>query len=117
MSRKHLFAIVVLLGAAAVAGLLALTRTTTAAMPAASTEIAAKSHSLDQLEASLRRSLAERLPALHRARQTAHQSAPPTVLVRAAAASQAPTGEREDEHRDDDRAYEGNEYEPEGADD
>lgn len=45
MLRKHLFAVVVLLGAAAVAGLLVVTRTVglgAAARPASNTEIAAK---------------------------------------------------------------------------
>ena len=104
MSRKHLFAIVVLLGAAAVAGLLALTRTTTAATQASSTQIAAKSRSLDRLEASLRRSLAEQPPAPPVVRSTAASAVPRTVFVPSSASAQA-TGQREDEHGDDD-AYE-----------
>lgn len=117
MSRKHLFAIVVLLGAALVAGLLALTRTSTAATPASSTQIAAKSRSLDRLEASLRRSLAARPPALPEAGRTAASSAPGTVYVRSGAATQA-AGGREDEHGDDDGAYEHeDEDEDDGADD
>ena len=120
MSRKHLFAIVVLLGAAAVAGLLALTRTTTAATQSSNTQIAAKSRSLDRLEASLRRSLAEQPPARPTSGQATASSAPRTVYVRPTAATQAATGEREDEQGDDDRSYEQaqeHEYESEGADD
>jgi hypothetical protein len=118
MSRKHLFAIVVLLGAAAVAGLLALTRTTTAATQASSTQIAAKSRSLDQLEASLRRSLAQQPPALPAARSTSAWSTPRTVFAPSNTAPQAVTGEREDEHGDDahEQSYE-NAHEDEGADD
>ena len=67
MSRKHLVAIVVLLGAAVVAGLLALTRTTTAATQASTAQLTAKSRSLDRLEASLRHMLAQQPPARHRA--------------------------------------------------
>ncbi len=114
MSRKHLFAIVVLLGAAAVAGLLALTRTTTAATQASSTQITAKSRSLDKLEASLRRSLAQQPPVLPITRATAASVAPGTVLVRSGA--ELATGEHEDEHADDGHAYE-HEDEHEGADD
>jgi hypothetical protein len=119
MSRKHLFAIVVLLGAAAVAGLLALTRTTTAATQASSTQIAAETRSLDQLEASLRRSLAQQPPALPAARSTPASPAPRTVFVPSSAASQAVTGEREDEHGDDaahEQSYE-EAHEGEDADD
>lgn len=118
MSRKHVFAIVVLLGAAAVAGLLALTRTTAAPMQASSTQIAAKSHSLDQLEASLRRSLAQHPPTLPAARSRAAPSVPRAAFVPSSASAQA-TGEREDEHGDDDaydQSYE-DEHEDEGADD
>ena len=111
MGRKHLFAIVVLLGAAAVAGLLALTRTTTAATQASSTQIAAKTRSLDRLEASLRRSLAERPPALPATTEGGGQSVPARTVVRSCAAAQTPTGE----HEDDDEYT--REDEDEGADD
>jgi hypothetical protein len=119
MSRKHLFAIVVLLGAAAVAGLLALTRTTTAATQASSAQIAARSRSLDQLEAALRRSLARQLPDVPAARSTAASSAPRTVFVPSTPAPQDATGEREDEHGDDEAYEQSNEdaHEDEGADD
>lgn len=99
MSRKHLFAIVVLLGAAAIAGLLALTRTTAAATQVSSARIAAKSRALDQLEASLRRALAQHPPALPGARSTG-SSATRTVYVPSTA---VPPGadELEVEHGDD----------------
>lgn len=115
MSRKHLFAIVVLLGAAAVAGLLALTRTTTAATQASTTQMTAKARSLDRLEASLRRLLAQQPPALPAARATAASSAPRTVFLPSSAAAQASTGDGENEHGGDD-AYE-HDGEHEGADD
>jgi hypothetical protein len=93
--------------------LLAVTRTTTAATPATSTEIAAKSRSLDQLEASLRRSLAEQPPTQTRA---AVDSAPTrTVFVHSGARPQV-TGEHEDDHGEDDDAYE-HDDDYEGADD
>lgn len=118
MSRKHLFAIVVLLGAALVAGLLALTRTSTAATQAASTQIVAKSRSLDRFEASLRRSLAAQPPPLPVAGRSTAPSGPETRYVRSGAATQAAGGEREDEHGDDDRAHAlEQEHDGEGADD
>lgn len=107
MSRKHLFAIVVLLGAAAVAGLLALTRTTTAATQASTTQMAAKSRSLDRLEASLRRSLAQQPPALPATRAS---SAPRMIFVPSSVAAQTSIGEREDEHGGDERDH-GDEHE------
>jgi hypothetical protein len=114
MSRKHLFVIVVLLGAAAVAGMLALTRTTTAATRASSMDIAAKSRSLDQLEASLRRALAQQPPALPTPPSTGDSSTPPTIYV----PSTAPQLDHEDddESRDDEHADE-DEHEDEDADD
>jgi len=114
MSRKHLFAIVVLLGAAAVAGLLALSQTRAAATQASSAQIAAKSRSLDRLEASLRRSLAQRRPRPPEI-PVAAESAPRTIYVRPTAATHSPTGEHEDEHGDDNRAYE--QHADGGADD
>jgi hypothetical protein len=113
MSRKHVFAIVVLLGAAAVAGLLALNRTTTVATQPSSTQISAKSRSLDRLEASLRRALAEQPPALPAPRAAAASSAPDTVFVDSGAVLPA-AGEHEDDYGDDDHA---DEHEHEGDDD
>jgi hypothetical protein len=103
MSRKHLFAIVVLLGAAAVAGLLALTRTSqvgATTTQSSSTQIAARTRSLDQFEASLRRSLAELPPARPASRQAAGPPAPRTVFVRSGAPAAAHADD--DDHEDDD---------------
>ncbi len=115
MSRKHLFAVVVLLGAAAVAGLLAVTRTVdlgTAATSASATQIAARSRSLDQLEASLRRSLAKRPPVVASTKRAAASlPAQRTVFVRAAAPS---VGTATAEHEDE---QDGNEHESEYASD
>ena len=109
MSRRHLFAVVVLLGAAAVAGLLAVTRTVdlgaAAATPASNAQIAAKTRSLDRLEASLRRSLAEQPPATEQAVSSAASER--TVYVRSgASAAQARTGAREDEQGESEDVYE-----------
>lgn len=108
MARKHLFVVVVLLGAAAVAGLLALTRTVSVgatAAPASTAQVAAKTRSLDRLEASLRRSLAKRPPALPSARATADPSAAPrTVYVRPAPSAGAYEDEH-GEHDDDEGAW------------
>ena len=105
MSRKHLFPIVALFAAAAVAGLLALTRTTqlgaTATQPA-SAEIAAKTRSLDRLEAALRRELATQPGSSSQLRAGA-QSSPRTVYVRAAAQPQS--ADDETEHGDDDHEH------------
>lgn len=65
MSRRHTFVIVVLLGAAAVAGLLAMTRTAALGSPAsASTRqddaISFRLQKLDRLEVSLRKQLEAR---------------------------------------------------------
>ena len=105
MSRKHLFVIVVLLGAAAVAGLLALTRTTTAATQAPSTGIAAKSRSLDRLEASLRRSLAEQPPAVPQTGAAVDAAPARTGFVRSSARPKVPAYESDYEY-DDDHAFE-----------
>jgi hypothetical protein len=118
MSRKHLFAVVVLLGAAAVAGLLALTRTSElgAATQVSSTQIAAKERSLDRLEASLRRSLAEQPPALPSAGQAAAPSASTrTVYVRPSATSaQGAAAEHEDDDSDDEYEHENEHGEDDG---
>ena len=112
MPRVHLFTIVVLLGAAAVAGLFALTRTTTAATQASSMQIAARSRSLDQLEASLRRSLAQQPPASPTTPSTDGSSTPPTIYV----PSTTPQLEHEDDVADDEHADEDDD-EHEDADD
>jgi hypothetical protein len=102
MSRKHLFPIVALLAAAAVAGLLALTRTTqlgaTASQPT-SAQLTAKARSLDRLEAALRRELAKK-PGVSSTQQAALATASPrTVYVRAA--TQPQSDGHETEHGDD----------------
>jgi hypothetical protein len=100
MSRKHLFAIVVLLGAAAVAALLAMSRATTSAAPASSAQIVAKTQSLDRLEASLRRALAERPPAVPATQRSATRPAQ-TVYLRSGATVRTPVRDGEHEHADD----------------
>ena len=121
MSRKHLFAIVVLLGAAAVAGLLALTRSGSvgaAATPASSTEITARTQMLDRLEASLERSLAEQPPAVATRKGAAAQSAPSrTIFVRAPQPAVRASGAHEDEHGEEHEDEGKHEGEHEGADD
>ena len=116
MTRTHTFVIVVLLAAAAVAGLLALTRTTqqsASASPALDAQIAARTRSLDKLEASLRRSLAKRTPALPAARAGTPAQAPRTVYVRSSATPPAHAG-HESERGENGH---GDAYEHEGGDD
>jgi DMSO/TMAO reductase YedYZ molybdopterin-dependent catalytic subunit len=100
MARGHLFFIVVLLAAAAVAGLLAVAQTTKATpASAADPAITFRMKKLDRLEASLEQQLAQR-PA-------AAQTAPAVVYQRAQApaASAHQTDEdaeeRESEHEDE----------------
>jgi hypothetical protein len=110
MSRQHLFAVVVMLGAAAIAGLLAVTRTVdlgaAAATSTSNTQIAAKTRSLDRLEASLRRSLAKQPPALPSTQPSAASSrSPRTVYVRRSpqgAAARHEDTQDEYEHEGDD---------------
>jgi len=94
MPRRHLFAVVVLLGAAAVAGLLAVTRTVALGSPepASSKQDAAISfrlQRLDRLEASLRKELAS---------QGAATPAPATVYRRATAPAPHLDYDDDDEH-------------------
>jgi hypothetical protein len=118
MARTHVFVIVVLLAAAAFAGLLALTRTTqqsATASPALDAQIAARTRSLDRLEKSLRHSLAKRMPALPaRPAGSSRPAAPRTVYVRSSAAPATAHGEHEAEHGDDGH---GQGYEQGGGDD
>jgi hypothetical protein len=85
MARGHLFLIVVLLGAAAIAGLLAVTRT--AAQPASSASpdsaIAFRMKKLDRLEASLAQRLAQQAKA-------APSPAPTVVYRRATSTTSVP---------------------------
>jgi len=97
MPRRHLFAVVVLLGAAAVAGLLAVTRTVALGSPepASSKQDAAISfrlQRLDRLEASLGKELAS---------QGAATPAPATVYRRAT----APGPHLDDESDDDEHEH------------
>ena len=104
MSRKHLFSIVVLLGAASVAGVVALTSTRqlgASTTQASSAQIAARSRSLDRLEASLQRSLAKQPPAVPAVRRPAPQR---TIFVRPTAGS-AQTASHEDEHEEEDEGW------------
>jgi hypothetical protein len=115
MPRKHLFVVVVLIAAVAVAGLLAATQTVALGRQAAAAptdgSIQARMKALDRLEASLRRSLTKHPPALPAARSASPRqaAAPQLVYVRQAPPSAASSrGEREHE------AYE---HEGEGDDD
>jgi hypothetical protein len=106
MHRKHLFPLVVLLAAAVVAGLLALTRTVDLGQPATASTgsdpaIAFRLKELDRFELSLRQQLAKAKA------KTPAAVAPETIYRRAAAPSSRAAGfsehedEREDEGRDD----------------
>lgn len=104
MSRKHLFSIVVLLGAASVAGVLALTGTRqlgASTTQASNAQIAARSRSLDRLEGSLQRSLAKQPPAAPAVMRPAPQR---TIFVRPTADS-AQTASHEDEHEEEDEGW------------
>jgi hypothetical protein len=102
MSRKHLFPLVVLLAAAAVAGILALTQTVdlgraSQASTASDPAIGFRLEQLDRFEASLRSRLAK----------TAERpaSAPQTVYRRAASLT-AQGGQERDEHEHESDRYE-----------
>ncbi len=114
MARRHLFLVVVLLAAAAVAGLLALTRGVqqdAKASPALDAQIAARTHAVDRLEASLRRALAEQRPLSPAPRASAR-----TVFVQSSASrhDDEHAGDHEDEHADD---HGDHDHEHEGGDD
>ncbi len=90
MARKHRFSIVVMLGAAVVAGFLALGRSVqlgAASKPASTAQISARARSLDRLEAQLRRQLAALPKAAPKAQRVATRSASPGVLYVRSAAS------------------------------
>jgi hypothetical protein len=116
MPRKHMFTLVVLLAAAAGAGVLALSRTVDLGQAASSTTdpdaaISYRLQELDRFEASLRKQLAQS-PAAPAQPRTVYRraSAPPAP----AAASQAEGGDdlyEDEEHGNDD------EHEEEGRDD
>jgi len=100
MPRRHLFVIVVLLGAVAVAGLLAVTRTVALgsaaqAPPSQDAAISFRLQRLDSLEASLRKQLA--------AQGAAASSAPITVYRRSTAMGElSGSAESSEEHELDD---------------
>jgi len=86
MKKLHVFAVALLLALAAVFGLLAATRTagiaTIAARPQADrAAITARQHRLDRVQASLRKALADRPPALPALRRPANSSAVATRVV------------------------------------
>ncbi len=104
MARKHTFFIVVLLAAAALAGLVAVGRTVALAKPqpaaAPSTTsqdaLQARLRALDRFEAKLRKQLRA---------SPAKRAAVPTAVVTRAAPAPAPAyddDEHEDEHEEDD---------------
>jgi len=92
MARGHLFLIVVLLAGAAVAGLLAVTRTAQSSPAANVTDpaIAYRLQKLDRLEASLEKQLA--------AEARATGASAPTVVYTRAPSPVASTHEDDDEH-------------------
>ena len=106
MSRKHLFPLVVILVAAAFAGLLAVSHTRALDQPAAATSsdpaIAFRLRKLDRFERSLRQQLA-------RARVTPA----PTTIYRTASVSSSATAQSEESEAADDSA----EHEDGGRDD
>jgi Tfp pilus assembly protein PilN len=117
MARKHRFSIVVMLGAAVVAGFFALSRSVqlgAASKPASTAQISARARSLDRLEAQLRRQLAALPKAAPKAQQVATRSASPGVLYdRSTAPVMAPHGD-DDEHSAE--GHDGNLGEADGDD-
>lgn len=102
MSRKHLFPIVVMLAAAIVAGLLAVSRTVALGRPAnaataSDPAITFRLQKLDRFEQSLRRRLAE-APAPHAATVTTVYRHAPSV---SAVASHGNESDHEEGGRDD----------------
>lgn len=102
MSRRHTFVIVVLLAAAAVAGLLAMTRTAALGSPASASTgqddaISFRLRKLDRLEASLRKQLETRGAAT----APASLSGSSAVLSRSGAPSDDDEYEHDEEHEDD----------------
>jgi hypothetical protein len=105
MARKHRFSIVVMLGAAVVAGFFALSRSVqlgAVSKPASTAQVSARARSLDRLEAQLRHQLAALPKGAPKAQPVATRSASPSVLyVRSTAspisASHGDDGEHSDE--------------------
>jgi hypothetical protein len=108
MHRKHLFPLVVLLAAAVVAGLLALTRTVDLGQPATASTgsdpaIAFRLNELDRFEGSLRQQLAEaKAPAAVAPKTIYRRAASPTSQASASFGDENENEhENEDEGRDD----------------
>jgi hypothetical protein len=102
MARKHRFSIVLMLGAAVVAGFLALSRSVqlgAASKPASTAQVSARARSLDRLEAQLRNQLAALAKTPREAKPVATRSASPGVLyVRSPASPVAATHGDDEEH-------------------
>jgi len=96
MARGHLFLIVVLLGAAAVAGLLAVSRTSAQSRPVSGTDaaISVRMKKLDKLEASLQRQITARRKASAAARTA------PTIVYERATAPVSASHSGDDGHGD-----------------
>ena len=105
MARKHRFSIVVMLGAAVVAGFFALSRNLqlgAASKPASTAQVSARARSLDRLEAQLRHQLAALPKAAPKAQQVATRSASPSVLYVRSTASPVSASHGDDgEHGDE----------------
>ena len=102
MARKHRFSIVVMLGAAVVAGFFALSRSVqlgAASKPASTAQVSARARSLDRLEAQLRHQLAALPKAAPKAQPVATRSASPSVLyVRSTASPVSSSHGDDNEH-------------------
>jgi hypothetical protein len=102
MARKHRFSIVLMLGAAVVAGFLALSRSVqlgAASKPASTAQVSARARSLDRLEAQLRDQLAALAKTPPEAKAVATRSGSPGVLyVRSPASPVAATHGDDEEH-------------------
>jgi len=113
MAGKHRFSIVVMLGAAVVAGFFALSRTVqlgAAATPATAAQISARTRSLDPLEAQLRRELAALPAAATKAQKVATRSPSPGVLYVPSTASPTSAshgGDDDDDGEHSTEAYDG----------
>jgi hypothetical protein len=85
MARKHRFSIVVMLGAAVVAGFFVLSRSVqlgAASKPASTAQISARARSLDRLEAQLRSQLAALPKAAPKAPVATRSTSPGVLYVR-----------------------------------
>jgi len=103
MARKHRFSIVVMLGAAVVAGFFALGHSVqlgVASKPVPTAQVSARARSLDRLEAQLRHQLAALPQAAPKAHPVATRSAAPGVrYVRSTASPVSASHGDDGEHR------------------